>query len=207
MNQEHIKASASKYRFERVVELMDQNNKNSVVKTVQLLRDQKGKGDTNIGLGNEKAVNQLIAHHGIVFQPEKGLVWVSATPYQLGKFVCYDLNKVFGTKKTTNAEIYEVDKSFGEDSFLHDQSYQRFMKVERYRFPFNQRNDLDPAAIVQANPEAYHAYMFSGDLYFDEENYAMAVKMYEAALTKEIATEGERSHIEKNLASAKENLQ
>jgi tetratricopeptide (TPR) repeat protein len=202
-----VKVSASQYRYERVAELMNQNDKNSVAKTIQLLRNQRGKGGVDIGLGNEKAVNQLIAHHGIVFQPEKGLVWISATPYQLGKFVCYDLNKVFRIKKTTNDEIYEADKSFGEDAFLHDEAYAAFMKVERYRFPFNQRDDLDPEAIIQANPEAYHAYMFSGDRYFDRENYSMAVKMYETALTKEIATEGERNHIEKSLARAKEKIQ
>jgi isopenicillin-N N-acyltransferase like protein len=207
INQTHIDVSASKYRYERVVELLDRHQRNSVERTIQLLRDQKGKQDTNIGLGNEKAVNQLIAHHGIVFQPEKGLVWVSASPYQLGKFVCYDINKVFAAKKTTNDEIYDADRTFDEDPFLHEEAYRQFMKIERYRFPFNQRDDLDPVAIVNANPEAYHAYLFSGDLYLSRKDYASAVKMYEVGLTKEIATMGERSHIEKNLAVAKSKIQ
>ncbi|RAW00157.1 C45 family autoproteolytic acyltransferase/hydolase [Pseudochryseolinea flava] len=204
VNQEHINASASKYRYERVEELIRKNEKNTVAKTVQLLRDQRGKADAEIGLGNEKAINQLIAHHSIIFQPEKGLVWISANRYQLGKFVCYDLNKVFATQKTSNAEIYEKDKTFAEDSFLQSDAFEKFMKVERYRFPFNERSDLDPQAIVQSNPQAYHAYMFSGDVYFQREDYSNAVRMYELALTKEIATQGERDHIEKNLIKAKE---
>lgn len=205
-NQEHIKISASKYRFDRVTELLDRADKNSVAKTIALLRNQKGKSNSDIGLGNEKAVNQLIAHHGIVFQPQKGLVWVSASPYQLGQFVCYDLNKIFAVKKITNEEIYEKDKSVGEDSFIRTDAFKKFMEVERYRFPFNERKDLDPRAIVEANPGAYHAYMFAGDLYMERNDHAAAIRMYETALTKEIATEGERNHIESNLAEAKEKL-
>ncbi|MEI9910600.1 MAG: hypothetical protein WDO71_13545 [Bacteroidota bacterium] len=43
----------------------------------------------------KKPLNQLIAHHSIVFEPQKLLVWVSTSPWQLGQYVAYDLKKVF----------------------------------------------------------------------------------------------------------------
>ncbi|MCK7560127.1 C45 family peptidase [Chitinophaga sedimenti] len=90
-----MKESASPYRYERLHELLQRNGPNTVQKTIDILRDQRGLHDKNIGMGNEKAVNQLIAHHAIVFEPKQLKVWVSAAPRQLGEFVAYDLNKIF----------------------------------------------------------------------------------------------------------------
>jgi hypothetical protein len=105
LNVEHVKTSATKYRFDRVHELLGRQQKNSVANSIDILRNQLGLGDKNIGLGNERTINQLVAHHSIVFQPEQRLVWVSTGPWQLGKFVCYDLNKVFNykPKRTTRS--------------------------------------------------------------------------------------------------------
>ena len=44
-------------------------------------------------MGNEKAVNQLIAHHSVVFEPKIIGVGIYLT-WQLGEYVAYDLNKV-----------------------------------------------------------------------------------------------------------------
>ena len=91
-NVEQLQESASPYRYKRVMQLIDTNH-NTVRKTVALLRDRKGLNNADIGMGNEKTINQLIAHHSIVFEPKKRLVWVSASPWQLGEFVAYDLKK------------------------------------------------------------------------------------------------------------------
>ena len=62
-NKEQISESASNYRFQRVMELLDTNGGNTVQKTVSLLRDQRGLHNSNIGMGNEKAINQLSLIH------------------------------------------------------------------------------------------------------------------------------------------------
>ena len=95
MNIEQENESASPYRYKRLMELLNANGKNTVQKTVNILRDQKGLNGANIGMGNEKAINQLIAHHSIIFEPKKLLVWVSTSPWQLGEYMAYDLNKIF----------------------------------------------------------------------------------------------------------------
>jgi isopenicillin-N N-acyltransferase-like protein len=187
--------------------LVEKEAKNTVVKTAAILRNQLGLDDTNIGMGNEKSVNQLIAHHGIIFQPEKLKVWVSTAPWQLGKFVCYDLNKIFGSKLTDNHEIYEVNETIPADSFLLTKKYRDMVKFNKYRFPFNPKDDLQPDSVVSWNPDSYHAYMLAGDYYFDRREFEKAALMYEKGLTKEVATVQEREHMEKNLSTSKSKMQ
>lgn len=207
LNQEHIATSASAYRYARVEELLQEKMPMNVEKTVDVLRDQRGLHNADIGLGNEKAINQLIAHHGIVFQPASLRVWVSTAPWQLGKFVCYDLNKVFEEQMMTNHEIYEPIDMIAADSFLLTKAYRDFVKMSRYRFPFAPRDNMNPDSVIQWNQNSYLSYMLAGDYFFEEEKYARAKTCYENALTKEIATVAERKHIEEHLSQCKQALQ
>jgi isopenicillin-N N-acyltransferase like protein len=205
LNLEHIRTSASAYRHQRVEELIGQGGKNTVLKTAGILRDQKGLEGQHIGLGNEKSINQLIAHHGIIFQPEKLKVWVSTSPWQLGKFVCYDLNKVFSKKMVTNEEVYENDLTIPADSFLTTKDFGSAVNFNKYRFPFQSRSELHPDSMIKWNPDSYLSYMLAGDYYLEREDYASAAWCYEQSLTKEIATLQEKEHILKNLVTAKNN--
>ena len=87
MNQTNIAESSSMYRYKRVLELINNTQKIDVRKAAEILRDRKGLNGKDIGMGNEKSINQLIAHHSIIFKPAKLLVWVSTAPFQLGKYV------------------------------------------------------------------------------------------------------------------------
>jgi isopenicillin-N N-acyltransferase-like protein len=207
LNLDHVKTSASKYRFDRVHQLLKQQGINSVSKSVAILRNQLGQADTDIGLGNERAIIQLVAHHAVVFQPEQQLAWISIGPWQLGRFVCYDLNKVFGNKPSRNEEIYERAKEIPSDSFLLDPAFSDYVKFSKYRFPFNPKADLEPDSIVKWNPNSYHAYMLAGDYCKDHKQWENAVKWYEIGLTKEVATEQEKVYIQRNLQHCKEKIQ
>lgn len=206
LNRDHVKTSASPYRYKRVEELLNAQGPNSIVKTAKILRNQKGLQGEDIGLGNEKAINQLVAHHGIIFQPEKRLVWISTAPWQLGKFVCYDLNKVFARNMTVNEEIIEQDRTIPADSFLLTPAYTQYLKFSPYRFPFNPRHDLVPDSVVKWNPQSYHAYMLAGDFCYDHQAWQQAIPFYEEGLKKEVATEQEREHMQRNLEHAKASI-
>jgi len=206
LNIDHMRQSPSLYRFQRVEQLMDRHQKNSIANTALILRDQKGLNDKDIGMGNEKAINQLVAHHGIIFQPEKRLVWISCAPWQLGKFVCYNLNKVFSDPMSKNHEVYEKDLSIPPDSFLTTPEYQAYRKFSPYRFPFNPHADPQPDSLVKWNPNSYQAYMEAGDFYFQRNEFAKAAPVYQLGLTKEVATQQEREHMKKNLQDCKEKI-
>jgi hypothetical protein len=118
-NLEQLDKSASAYRYQRVEELMKAAGKNTVEKTISILRNYKGLHDADIGLGNEKAINQFLAHHAIVFEPEKRRVWVSTSPWQLGEFVSYDLAKIFAMDGLSHdMELMDDSLTVPADSFL-----------------------------------------------------------------------------------------
>lgn len=195
-NLEQVKESASAYRYKRVMQLLDTTGGNTVQKTVNLLRDRRGLQNADIGMGNEKAVNQLIAHHSIVFEPKKLLVWVSTSPWQLGQYVAYDLHKVFalaGMKE--NREIAEAALSIPADSFLLSRDYQNFSLFRTYKQRIADGGSINTDSLVNSNPQYYHTYVIAGDYLYKQKNYAAALPYYKMALTREIATKKEEEHI------------
>ena len=57
-------------------ELIDQGNAIDVSMAAAILRDMKGQSGQEIGMGNPLAINQLIAHHSVIFKPGEQLAWV-----------------------------------------------------------------------------------------------------------------------------------
>jgi len=206
LNKEHKKTSASPYRYQRVKELL-LNEKMTPAKTAAILRDRSGIHNANIGLGNEKAIDQLIAHHAIIFEPEKKLVWISTAPWLLGKFVAYDLNKVFSSKKADNREIYEAQLTIPADDFAASPSFRNYVKYFQYRFPFQVHAPVVLDSIVKWNPDLYHSYMVAGDAACDQKEYGRAFVFFSNALKREIATTQERDYILKRMEYCKEKMQ
>lgn len=195
-NKQQLAESASPYRYERLQELLQRNGKNSVAKTIAILRDQKGLKDADIGMGNEKAVNQLIAHHAVVFEPKQLKVWVSAAPWQLGEFVAYDLKKVLAMKGLkADQEIWDSALIIPADTFLLTENYRRFVDFRKQKAAFMDKQPIDIARLVADNPQYYHTYVLAGDYLFNKKEYKQAEKYYRQALTHEIATKAEKDHI------------
>jgi hypothetical protein len=75
---------------------------------VRLLRDRKGAGGTALPLGDRRAIDALIATHGIVAETATRRLWVSEAPHLLDRFVAFDLPALFaetGIDDTPHAEI------------------------------------------------------------------------------------------------------
>jgi len=109
-------------------ELLAQNDALTPEKAAGILRNKDGLKEAKLGLGNEKALNQLLAHHAIIFKPEEGKVWVSANPYQLGAFVAYDMDKAFKKFEAGNAnQSLSIEaETIPEDDFILTKAYQDF---------------------------------------------------------------------------------
>ena len=207
MNMEQEKESASSYRYQRLMEPLNANGKNTVQKTVNILRDQKGLNGANIGMGNEKAINQLIAHHSIVFEPKKLIVWVSTSPWQLGQYVAYDLNKIFALKgMKENKEIADSSLTIAPDSFLLTPAYKNFEVFRNIKQQILDGGTVNTNNLVATNPEFYNAYLLAGDYLYKQKEYAAALQHYKQALTKVIATKKEEDHIKEQIKKINKKL-
>ena len=123
-NTENIATGDSPYRQRRAEELITQLIPLDPPKAALILRDQKGLGGEDIGVGNERAINPLIAHHSVIFLPQKGLMWVSAAPWQLGKYVAYNLHEIFANPDFSK-EITTGSLAIPEDPFLYSGAYKQ----------------------------------------------------------------------------------
>ncbi len=212
LNKEYEAEGVSQYRYARVQQLIDSLKPMNAEKTALLLRDKKGMDGIDIGLGNEKAINQLVAHHSIIFSPEEMMVWVSSPPYQLGNYLAYDLNDIFsGTREFT----YSDTASISEDPFLMTSEFKDFerftsTKEEIQKYLYGSRSEAisetELSTFIDENPNSFLGYYYLGDYRLKQENYEHAATLFSDGLTKEIARESERSHMEKGLAEALQNL-
>lgn len=215
-NIEHIASSHSKYRFDRLEELLEESEKLNPEKAVAILRNREGLNDKAIGYGNEKALNQLLAHHGIVFQPEDKRVWVSANPYQLGAFVAYDLDDVFAKiyEKNPPKSLSNAALTIPEDPFLHSEAYRKYEEFRSMKkdieAALENEEEIEPKQLKsfqQSNPEFWEVYYLTGKYYFQKGYFKAAVHAFETAKTKEITTVFDEEHIDEYLRKSKNRIQ
>ncbi len=213
-NQKHILESHSEYRYEKLQELLQENRKLNPEKMAAILRDQSGLKGEKIGYGNEKAINQLLAHHAVIFSPQKKLVWVSANPYQLGEFVCYDLNEVFSGRKPGTGTLAKSTLNIPKDPFLDSREFKNY---EEYKIANSEISDavndktkaLSDGFILHyqsLNPDFWLVYYQAGRYYFSRKEYSKAKPGFEKALSKEITTVPDRENVEKYLKKTEKKL-
>jgi hypothetical protein len=118
--------SDSPHRQQRMEELIRRQIPLNPLKAAGILRDRKGVGETVIPLGDEKAINSLIGHHSVIFKPLQKQIWVSTHPWQLGPYVCYDLNIIFADPDFSS-EIRTDALTIPADSFLQTKEYRDFL--------------------------------------------------------------------------------
>ncbi|QOG03090.1 C45 family peptidase [Flavobacterium sp. MDT1-60] len=213
-NQVQIKDSHSKYRLDRMQELLDENPKMNPKIASEILRNKEGLKDISLGYGNEKALNQLLAHHGIIFKPKEKLVWVSANPFQLGEFVCYNLDFIFNRKSNSAISLEEENLNIAEDPFIRTEAFQNYkkFKVENHQFDLYLKNKEKVSSdFIQhyqsLNPDYWVVYYKAGLYFYQKKEFRAAQANFEKALTKEITTAPEKAKIEKYLKKLKRKLQ
>ncbi len=210
----NIKNSASNYRQIRTQALLDQYGALDYQKAATILRDTKGHHNKNIGLGNEKALNQLQGHHAVIFEPQKRLIWVSTAPYQLGKFLAYDLNMVFNTTGLPQQDLSIDSLTIAADSFANTQFFADYIQFRTLKQQvltwiadgkaYTAEQGRKAAQLTVLNPNYYHAHALLGDYYQAKEQCALAIPAYLTALGLEIATKEEEQIILEHLYRCQE---
>lgn len=208
-NIKQIKETHSFYRYQKIQELLQKSNKISPEYMAEILRNTEGLNKKSLGYGNEKAINQLLAHHGIIFKPEEKLVWVSSSPYQLGEFVCYDLEKIFNSdfQGVISAQIQE--RNIPKSKFLSTKEYENY---EKYRIlehkietDLNTNKFIDSQSVMQLenlNPDYWKAYFIIGKVLLQNKDKRARI-YFEKSLSLEIPYSDERQGVEKYLKKSK----
>jgi isopenicillin-N N-acyltransferase like protein len=200
MNVQNILESSSQYRYDRMNQLIHDHYPLNYQHAAKILRDRNGLDDKIIGNGNEKAINQLIAHHSVVFKPQLGLVWVSTSPYQLGAYICYDLKTIFSDSfLLANKEIMVDSLTIQKDDFLYSPDFDNYQQFRKLRLNISKSTkDItsnEITAFIQTNPNYYLTYQTIGDYFFDKNDFQNAKMYYELTLQKVIATKKEEDFI------------
>lgn len=205
-NQKHIEESHSEYRYEKLQELLQEEKKLTPEKMASILRNTSGLKDEKIGYGNEKALNQLLAHHAVIFSPQKKLVWVSSNPYQLGEFVCYNLNEIFSGKRPEPNVFSTPELNIARDPFADSPDFKKYEEYRKVSMAVNNAIDNKEALTDEflshyqsLNPDFWKVYDLVGKYYFSRKDYSKAKTEFEKALTKEITTVPDKKEIEKYL--------
>lgn len=213
-NRKHIIESHSEYRYEKLQELLPENKKLNPEKMASILRDKSGLKGEKIGYGNEKAINQLLAHHAVIFSPQKKLVWVSSNPYQLGEFVCYDLNTIFSDKRLTDGEFARSDLNIAKDPFVDSQEFRNYEDYKKLSIQIEKAADYNEKMLSEEfithyqslNSDFWLVYYQIGKYYFNKKEYSKAKVEFEKALTKEITTVPDRENVTKYLQRTLKNI-
>lgn len=205
-NMENIRTSDSPYRFARLEELINENMPIDASKAASILRNHKGLQDADLGLANEMAINQFIAHHSVIFQPEKRLMWVSTSPWQCGKYVAYDLNKIFNDMINLQHEIYSSNLTIPADEFTETPEFQHLLTYKKLTplllKKIRKKEKIEEHVLKTyeaSNPSLYYVYEVMGDYYEAMQQPQQAIAYWQKALKKPIPKLQEKERIQQKI--------
>ena len=205
-NMENIRTSDSPYRFARLKELINENLPIDASKAASILRNHKGLQDADLGLANEMAINQFIAHHSVIFQPEKRLMWVSTSPWQCGKYVAYDLNKIFNDTINLQHEIYSSNLTIPADEFTETPEFQHLLTYKKLTplllKKIRKKEKIEEHILKTyeaSNPSLYYVYEVMGDYYEAMQQPQQAIAYWQKALKKPIPKLQEKERIQQKI--------
>jgi isopenicillin-N N-acyltransferase-like protein len=191
VNIKNISESDSKYRYNRVSELIAEKDIFDVNKVAEILRDQYAEDQDTLGIGNPRAINQLNGHHSVIIIPENKLFYVSTYDYQLGPYICYDLLTSFSARKALITDTIDADP------FIYTKAYKDFKEFRRIKQDINAFILLDKTLVlsekqiryfVSLNAESYLSYEIVGKYFQKKEDLENASKYFKLALSKRIAS-------------------
>lgn len=191
INIENIEESDSKFRYNRVKDLLNGKDSLTIFDAAKILRNQNGEQNDTLGMGNPRAINQLIAHHSVIIQPESLKFYVTTHDFQLGTFKGYDLNEVFATKSS------DSQLRIAADPFLNSSAYEAFKKYKTKKnkitefITFNKPltlSDTDVDEFIATNSELYITYEMLGRYFMKIGDKKKAKHYFEVALSKKVAS-------------------
>lgn len=118
--------TSSGYRHDRLAELLREGPVDPA-RAVAILRDRKGRGGAELGLGNRNAIDNLHMTHAVVVDLTAMVLWVSEGPSALGRFRAIDLRHALSRQPGRPAPLDD----FPADRLLHSEEYSDYREALR----------------------------------------------------------------------------
>ncbi len=140
-------------RYRRLEELV-RRNRGAIdpKRALEMLRDKRGAGGEQLGLGNRNALDALIATHSVVVDATSMTLWVSEGPHLLGRFIGFDLRRELrGEERPTPADL-PPDSSVDSDELrAYKEALSHLSAAARYEkiAPARALEELERAAALQ----------------------------------------------------------
>jgi hypothetical protein len=96
---------------------------------IALLRDRRAAGGAPLPLGDRRAIDALIATHGVVMDTASRTLWVSESPHLLGRFVAFDLARLFN--HPSDDELTAEAVTLPADPLLGSAAYAEYCEAQR----------------------------------------------------------------------------
>jgi isopenicillin-N N-acyltransferase like protein len=210
-NFEHKINTATDYRQQRAEELILFQDTVSVIRAAEILRNTEGLNDESIGIGNEKAMAQMISHHSVIFQPLKRRLWVSTDPWQFGEYLGYDQKSIFENPEIKpGINVFDSTLTIPSDPFLDTEAFKNFLLFRKETLvlqkAIRENTTLDEDFIesyLGLNPDYFAGYALAGDYYAAIGDPQKGISFYEFALTKEVEKTEQRKEIEEKIMQLK----
>ena len=205
VNVENIRVSDSGYRYRRVQQLLDSLGTIDYLKAAAVLRDIRGIDGEDVGYCNDLSINQMLAMHSVIFKPAEKKIWVSTSPWQFGKFVCFDLDEVFGegdaSRNSSSGEYLSIpaDKFLGTEAFRNVLKFKAMQQMLAAASKSRREVPSDSLALfVSWNPSYYGTYVSVASYLESLGKKSQADEYYRRALTCPMKL-SERQHLETRL--------
>jgi isopenicillin-N N-acyltransferase like protein len=117
-------------RAERLLRDLPETTRVSPLVAAGLLRDRAAADGSPLPLGDRRAIDALIATHGVIMQTGERVLWVSEAPHLLGRFRAFDLKRLLADGYAPEADRAEGD-SLPEDALLGSPSYVTWKREQR----------------------------------------------------------------------------
>ncbi|MCA8911533.1 MAG: 1-acyl-sn-glycerol-3-phosphate acyltransferase [Planctomycetes bacterium] len=212
VNIEQVERATTTYRWQRLEELTDRNyGKIDRDVALSILRDRKGRGDKELGLGNRNAIDAGICCHSVIINVTTGEMWVSAAPHTYGEYVYVPVARALAAGPGAAVSMRPIKKMFLPRD-PHGEEYED-LKAFRDQCDFARGyvddEDLEQASVavrtlVNLNPKSFETAYYEGRLAFLREKYDLAEKKFETALDRDPPYEAIREHIRQWLQKAKD---
>ena len=195
-NREYMRNGTTVARFDRMQSLLKEQHGTLAPETcATILRDRKVPGDGPAGWGNAASINCMIATHAVVMDVTEGVVWVSASPHQLGAFIPLGLDDFENPK---GASVIAPDPMLGDGSYeRYVASQECLAHAKTLTWQHKTKEAVDQLAKAnELNPDSYMPAYLLGKTTFKEGAAAEARKWLERAAARYPAYESERRDIE-----------